>query len=179
MASDKKMDCVILGLLSHENLSGYDIKKRIDGTLCFFWSGSFGIIYPTLAALEKEGFVKRTADSESIRDKSLYSITASGKNKLALWLTDPKNDDRLHYETLLKIFFSGSKGKDCTLLHIENFEKKSKSALEILKTFEVNLLKAPAESQHTAYLLTVQFGIETYTAYLKWCKKAKILLGEK
>ncbi len=28
MANEKKMDCVILGLLSHESLTGYEIKKK-------------------------------------------------------------------------------------------------------------------------------------------------------
>ena len=29
MANEKKLDCVILGLLSHEPMTGYEIKKRI------------------------------------------------------------------------------------------------------------------------------------------------------
>ena len=29
MAIEKKSDCVILGLLSHEDLTGYEIKKRM------------------------------------------------------------------------------------------------------------------------------------------------------
>jgi len=48
MANEKKLDCVILGLLSHEDLTGYEIKKRIDTGLKLFWSASFGSIYPTL-----------------------------------------------------------------------------------------------------------------------------------
>jgi len=32
-----KIDMVILGLLSHEDLTGYDIKKMIDGAISFFW----------------------------------------------------------------------------------------------------------------------------------------------
>lgn len=42
MAKDRKIDLVILGLLSHEDLAGYDIKKRLDGAIGFFWKGSFG-----------------------------------------------------------------------------------------------------------------------------------------
>ena len=33
MANEKKIDCVILGLLSHEELTGYEIKKRMDTML--------------------------------------------------------------------------------------------------------------------------------------------------
>ena len=36
MAREKKIDMVILGLLNHEELTGYDIKKRIDGAISFF-----------------------------------------------------------------------------------------------------------------------------------------------
>ncbi len=39
---------MILGLLSHENLTGYEIKKRMDGSLNFFGGASYGSIYPTL-----------------------------------------------------------------------------------------------------------------------------------
>ena len=58
MAKDRKIDLVILGLLSHEDLTGYDIKKQIDSGISFFWKGSFGSIYPALSEMEKSGFVK-------------------------------------------------------------------------------------------------------------------------
>lgn len=51
MATEKKLDCVILGLLSHEDLTGYEIKKRMDTTLKYFWGASYGSIYPTLSEL--------------------------------------------------------------------------------------------------------------------------------
>ena len=52
MAREKRINMVILGLLSHEDLTGYDMKKRIDNSISFFWNGSFGNIYPTLKELE-------------------------------------------------------------------------------------------------------------------------------
>ena len=41
MAKVRKIDLVIPGLLTHEDLTGYDIRKRIDGGIRFFWKGSF------------------------------------------------------------------------------------------------------------------------------------------
>lgn len=34
------------------------------------------------------------------------------------------------------------------------------------------------DDTHKYYLLTVEFGIKTYRAYLEWCKEAKIMLKE-
>ena len=50
---------ILLGLLSHQPLSGYDIKKRVDLSIQPFWPVGFGQIYPTLAQLEREGLVPR------------------------------------------------------------------------------------------------------------------------
>ncbi len=34
------------------------------------------------------------------------------------------------------------------------------------------------DDTHKYYLLTVEFGIKTYHAYLEWCEEAKEILGE-
>ena len=64
MAKERKIDRVILGLLSHEPLTGYDIKKRIDTSIRFFWKGSFGSIYPALSDMEKNGLITRSEHKE-------------------------------------------------------------------------------------------------------------------
>ena len=92
MAKDRKIDMVILGLLSHESLTGYDIKKRIDGAIRFFWKGSYGSIYPALAAMETEGLVTRVAETDSDvgsggREKTAYAVTDNGRQVLLRWLT--------------------------------------------------------------------------------------------
>ena len=42
----RKTRYVILGLLLEGSLSGYDIKKIIDTRFSFFWSESYGQLYP-------------------------------------------------------------------------------------------------------------------------------------
>lgn len=176
MANDKRMDCVILGLLCHEPLTGYDIKKRIDGALSFFWNGSFGSIYPTLSKLTESGLVIKYEVNDGGRNRLLYSITDEGKKVLLEWLKEPVLKDELRYETLLKLFFGEELGMKGTLMHINRFEEKIKTNLSMLQMFEENLKLLQDEETHKYYLLTVMFGIETYKAYLKWCDNARKLL---
>lgn len=35
-----------------------------------------------------------------------------------------------------------------------------------------------ADDTHKYYLLTVEFGIKAYRAYLEWCEEVKKILGE-
>ncbi len=179
MAKDRKIDLVILGLLAHENLTGYDIKKRIDGAISFFWKGSFGSIYPALSEMEKQGLVKRkNSNKTGGREKIVYQISKSGKDALKQWLNDEQATNDLKYETLLKTYFGGLEDRSITLRNIEVFEKQVKGNLELLNFYKENLEKVLEEADHVHYYLTVLFGIETYEAYLRWCNKAKKIMKE-
>ena len=180
MAKDRKIDLVILGLLVHEDLTGYDIKKRIDGAISFFWKGSFGSIYPALSEMEKSGLVaKRSADDGSRREKILYHLTGSGMQTLKRWLNEEQAANDLKYETLLKLYFGGAEGIGVTIRNIRYFEEQVKRDLAVLNVYKENLEKVLDQKDHIYYYLTVTFGIDTYEAYLKWCRKAKKLLGER
>lgn len=180
MAKDRKIDMVILGLLAHEQLSGYDIKKRIDNEISFFWKGSFGSIYPSLSAMEKDGLVQRAENrpNNSGREKIMYSITPTGKEALISWLQEPKAVNDLKYETLLKLFFGGVASPEISIHTIDIFEREIREKLEILKIYKENLSRVMEEKDHVYYYLTVSFGVETYENYLKWCMEARQILNK-
>jgi DNA-binding PadR family transcriptional regulator len=179
MATEKKMDCVILGLLSHESLTGYEIKKRMDKVLKFFWSASYGSIYPTLNSLVNDSMVTKFETTDNGRDKVIYTITDAGKEYLKKWLALPVTKDELKYETLLKVFFGGETGSDITLDHILNFEAKIKSDLPYLEGVVRELSKIRGDEEaHKYFLLTAMFGKMVYETYLEWCKYAGEILGE-
>lgn len=179
MANEKKIDVVILGFLYHEPMSGYDIKKRIDNELKYFFSGSYGSIYPALNTLEQSGLVTKEEISEGGRGRTIYSISKPGEDYLKSWLNTTTSKDGIRYETLLKMFFGGAVGRETTLLQIKSFEEKVGADLRMLEFFEKNLERVIDQSEdHLYFLLTVRFGIETYKAHLKWCEDAREMLKE-
>ena len=179
MANDKKMDQVILGLLSHESLTGYEIKKRIDTMLKYFWSASYGSIYPTLNSLVSDGMVTKYETTENGREKIIYTITEDGRKSLKEWLAIPVIKDELRYETLLKLFFGSEVGLDITISHIENFEDKIKKELPFLKGAVQQLKGIQEIDTHRYYMLTAMFGEKVYQAYIEWCEEAKKILESK
>lgn len=178
MANEKKMDQVILGLLSHEPLTGYEIKKQIDTMLKYFWSASYGSIYPTLNSLEQNGLVTKKNTVENGRDKIYYTITDTGRAHLKEWLAVPVTKDELRYETLLKLFFGSVAGTQISLEHIENFETKINVELPLLVRAVMTLEGIQEEDTHKYYLLTALFGVKVYQAYLDWCDEAKKILNK-
>lgn len=61
--------------------------------------------------------------------------------------------------------------------HIEAFQRKIEKEMPNLLKAEQSLTRhLGADKAHKYYLLTVKFGIQTYRAYLEWCKEAKEIL---
>lgn len=177
MANEKKMDCVILGLLSHEDLTGYEVKKRMDAAIRFFWGASYGSIYPTLRELVEKGLAVKSDTAQKDRNKITYTITEKGRRHLKDWLEIPVEKDMIRYETLLKLFFAESAGKKTAIGHIESFEAKTKEELLYLQAAVKNLERfCDDESAHLYYLLTARFGAKIYGAYLEWCDEVKAVL---
>ena len=52
------IDLAILGLLTEQELHGYELKKRLGELLTSRASVSFGSLYPALNRLDKQGCVK-------------------------------------------------------------------------------------------------------------------------
>ena len=171
MANENKMQYVILGLLSHEPMTGYELKKRMDTTMSLFWSGSFGSIYPTLQKLKSQGaVVAKEDDSDEGRSKITYEITNQGLEVLRDWLREPVLKDEIKYETLLKMFFGSEIGQQEIMKHVESFKGRTAAVLPGLEK-SVEVLKGlDEEPAHEYYMLTAMFGVRMYEASLAWCR---------
>ena len=105
-SSRKEMDIMqkrtlkyaLLGLLCHDNLSGYDLYLEFDKALSEFWSAKHSQIYPELKRLTEEGLVKFQVEisgndefSELCRDveEMRVRLKESAEEKLLL---DTKNN---------------------------------------------------------------------------------------
>lgn len=170
---------IILGLLNHEDLSGYDIKKRIDVMISGFWEVGYGQIYPTLAKLVTEELVvKQKGSGSKGPDKYIYAITGKGREVLREWVQLPGQKEYTKYEIMLKLFFGSLVPEESNLARIDEFKERHTQSLQMIQMFKRNLEPIlHTEKDHLYYFLTVLFGEHVYKAYLAWAEEAKELLG--
>jgi ABC-type antimicrobial peptide transport system permease subunit len=79
MAKENKARFVILGLLAHEPMSGYDIKKRIEYSISNFYDISYGQIYPELARMEVANLLTEPSDGTYYFDSKNSSLIEFNK----------------------------------------------------------------------------------------------------
>jgi PadR family transcriptional regulator, regulatory protein AphA len=96
---------VILGLLKFGPRTGYDIKRVTDISTRFFWSASYGQIYPELRSLEQAGLVRVREEPHGRRPRRVYELTAKGERALSSWLVGESDVYELRDEGLLRLFF--------------------------------------------------------------------------
>jgi len=175
----RQTDYVILGLLAERPLSGYQIKKIIDIRFQFFWSESFGQIFPALKSLAAQGYCEELPQ-EGTRSSRVYQITTSGREALVHWLSQPVEKESLRLEILLKTYFSGYAAPEAMLMHLSAFEESHSKQLHILGLFQAELERIPDEDEnHGDILRVIDFGQKANRAYLDWCRETKAYFERK
>lgn len=111
---------VLLGGLSYQPLTGYQLKQFVDSSAKHFWYAQTSQIYRTLATLEKEGLLTSEIQEQEDRpDRRLYHITPAGRTNLQTWLAEPMTEIAPTKDSLLvRLFFSAQLDKETVLTQL-------------------------------------------------------------
>lgn len=172
MTRQKKTKYALLGWLATCPATGYELKKNIEHSTDFFWSESFGQIYPELEELAGRGLVTVKAETGRLgAEKKVYTITELGLGELREWLAGPTADDQLRSEYLLKLFFGGFAGVQAARKQIVERLAATVREGETLRGIVSELSGAHKDNPHLPYwLATARCGIsysEAHAAYLR------------
>lgn len=173
MARNSKTEYAILGLLSLEPMSGYDMKSFIATSIGFFWQESYGQLYPTLKRLLDQKMVTRKVrDGKGKPDRHVYSITAAGRKHLTEWMASDTEPERIRSELLLKLFFGPVAAPEVHRKQIEALLQHQLGRLEQFKAVEQGILKEHEDGPFFPYWFsTLRFGIYLTRARVKWCRE--------
>ena len=170
----KKSAAPILGLLTIQPMSGYDMKQAIEISLGHFWSESFGQIYPQLRALSREGLICEIPpnEPESDRPRRVYEITSTGRAALRDWLEREPTEQVMRNELLLKIFFATECDPAAIRDHCEGARARALKEIAELEKVEKMLDTMPYAPRKVAYWrITARFGLHNYRAMLAWSEE--------
>jgi len=161
----------LLGMLSLCPGSGYDIKKMVASSIGYFWSESYGRIYPLLKQLTKEGMIQpQRGDKASRRERQSYVITDKGTRALEEWLRREPRLEPNRSELLLKMFFSGRIPVEVASAHVVARKRIEEHNLARYAQVEESLRRNRATHPELPYWLsTVSYGRHRSEAIVLWC----------
>ncbi|MEK6274548.1 MAG: PadR family transcriptional regulator [Actinomycetota bacterium] len=164
---------VILGMLKLGVRTGYDVKKVIDTSTRFFWTASYGQIYPELKRLRQAGLVRAKQDPRGRVKRTVYSLTPKGERALHEWLTDSENVIfELRDEGLLRLFFGDVLSRDEVLANLRMQQELHEMVLARFREIEVDAREGFAEPGQRYPYLALRYGLDFMTWSRDWYAEA-------
>ncbi|MBL8166047.1 MAG: PadR family transcriptional regulator [Anaerolineae bacterium] len=158
---------LILGLLTDNPMTGYDIKKHVNSALGAATQASYGTLYPTLHKLLAERLVDVQEVLQRGRpSKKVYRITEQGKRDLQRWLKQPAAADQVRREFLLKLYLARNLPAKDVLALVANRREETEAMLTTLQS-EKRSITDPQEGWVMDYALSV------CQAEINWLKQVE------
>ena len=163
----------MLGLLSFEPMTGYEIKKAMQRSPLTYWSGNNSQIYRTLAELKDDGLVSaEVLHGESAPTKKRYTITEAGRRELrGLSRAFPELPE-LRKPFLLQLAFGRDLSREELAALLDRYERELRGVL--MTADAANLPGAAATDFESAVReLTARNIRKFYEEELAWAEEVR------
>ncbi|MDD3224955.1 MAG: PadR family transcriptional regulator [Clostridium sp.] len=169
----------ILGELMEEPQSGYDLSSAMQSSLGPHRKISYGVIYPLLQKLEKEGLAKTTNANSDGKIKKITTITEKGKERFLKLMKMPVPNSAHNADIyLIKLDAMQHLTLDEQMKLLDDFYKEQKYIIEDTK----NLLKILAKKKskdHWYASKKLKLRLEQASTALEWIENFKEELKKK
>ncbi len=164
----------ILGLLARRPSTGYELARRLDRPVGWFWTARHSQIYPELARLTADGLVRYAeSDGRGPRRNKRYRITAAGTRALRAWVVAPHEPQPVRDLETLRLWslWTVAPAEAVTVV-----ERARVGHAEVLAAYQVELAELAHDPKAQdpgdpafASRLTLEGGVRTRTAAVEWC----------
>jgi DNA-binding PadR family transcriptional regulator len=163
---------VLLGLLTIQPMSGYDLGQVIRTSVGHFWRESYGQIYPNLKRLAAEGLVTaKTERQKGKPDRCIYSITGKGREQLVKWLAVEPQPEIPRNELLLKLFFGAQVSPEIPIGYLERMVEEEGALLKQFRQAEQQIAGNRHYPDAPYWRMTARFGLLELQAHLRWAQE--------
>ncbi|NKY87162.1 PadR family transcriptional regulator [Nocardia veterana] len=167
------LEHALLVSLSERAGSGYELARRFDKSIGFFWSATHQQIYRVLKRMEERGWVSSEAIAQDGRpDKKVYTVSDAGRAELSRWISAPTDDiGPLRSELGVKIRAAGHGDPEALRAEVARHREHHAQRLELYRHIEKKDFPAPDQLTGTALYqyLVLRGGIRVEVGFVEWC----------
>jgi len=161
------LDYIVLGMLLDEDLTGYDLRQRIEAGIGVFYKASYGSLYPTLARLTDKGLLSMREEPRGSRPRKLYRATTTGGTAFLEWLVLPMAVLEGATPHLAKVFFFDRLPADVRDERLAEYEMNNTTYLRRLTALATHYQECP---DYYYKLSTLYYGICVTQETVRWCR---------
>ena len=169
----------ILAALNDCACSGYDLAKKFDGSVGFFWNATHQQIYRELTKLEEQSHIDAQLIHQEHRpDKKIYTLTSKGEEYLRSWIETPSTVSPLKDDLLVKIFAGSIASPETIVAELKHHRIQHLETLHTYQAIAAQYFPDRLQLSHVEryHYITLRQGIRIETEWLAWCAESIELL---
>lgn len=180
MVGELSISYAILGMLTHKDMTGYEIKNAFDSTIKCLWPAHLSQIYRDLGKLEaNESVLSYVEQQEARPDKKIYRLTPKGEGEFLQWLNKGPNHVNTIFkdEVGLRVFFGSHLEKDELIFQLKAFIKEKKETLFYLEKVIESIENGPYQSEKQYWTFSVKKSMKMIKAEIEWAEECITVLN--
>jgi PadR family transcriptional regulator AphA len=155
----------VLGLLTQQPMSGYDIKRFLKGLNWLIGSPSGGGLYPVLRALRQEDLVTvEVVPNVDRPPRKIYSVTETGHHALQAWIEQPIAANAPLRAFVMRLLLADSHSHAGLSAHLQ--QRRAEVATHHARL--VGSLETPGARPNPGQQLARDYGLALAKAELAW-----------
>ncbi|MGW1675832.1 PadR family transcriptional regulator [Saccharopolyspora sp. NPDC002376] len=166
------LEYAILVSLQERAGSGYELARRFDKSIGYFWGASHQQIYRSLKRMVELGWVSGDEVAQEKRpDKTVYRVSNSGTAELARWLAEPADPPTVRNELSVKIRGASYGEIDQVLAEVRRHRTLHAERQAVYQTIEQRDFpdRTRLSGQPLHQFLVLRGGIRTEQSMVDWC----------
>ncbi|MFC4603271.1 PadR family transcriptional regulator [Rhodococcus kronopolitis] len=168
------LEHALLVSLAEQSGSGYELARRFDKSIGFFWSASHQQIYRVLKRMDTSGWVDGEVVGQDGRpDKRVYRVSADGRAELRRWIAEPTAAGHLRDELAVKIRAAAHGDLDDLRAEVTRHRDDHAGRLELYRQIEKRDFPTPNALTGTDLhqYLVLRGGIRVEDGFTAWCQE--------
>ncbi|WP_310451548.1 PadR family transcriptional regulator [Sulfuritalea sp.] len=183
------LDHALLVSLLEKPSSGYELARRFDRSIGYFWHATHQQIYRVLSRMEEAGWLDAEVQhGETAPDRKEYSVTPTGRDELSRWLAEPTDPEGVRDILMVKLRGAAFGDVASLIPELEHHRAAHANRLTCYRVIETRDFagarstspggQSPGglDRQRALQYMVLKSGIRFEQGWLEWCEEALGLL---
>ncbi|MBC7699492.1 PadR family transcriptional regulator [Aquabacterium sp.] len=168
--------------LIEKSSSGYDLARRFDKSIGFFWHATHQQIYRELARMEKAGWIASEAAPDGGKTrKRIYRVLSDGQQELQRWAREPAPPMDMRDELMVRLRADavvGPLGLDTELERRLALHQAKLQAYRAIEQRDFGADKQPLSREAQIQHMILKTGIMYEESWISWSREAIAVLRQ-
>ena len=171
------LEHALLVSLLEKPSSGYELARRFDRSIGYFWHATHQQIYRVLSRMEEADWVTAQLQAGAAApDRKEYSVTAAGRVELSRWMVEPMELEGTRDALMVKLRGAAFGDPACLIPELEHHRAAHANRLTCYRVIESRDFAGRLGPQRALQYMVLKSGIRFEQGWLEWCEEVLGLL---